>query len=111
MRSMSGFELWNSDTPMGRALRSCFPGNVMSLDIHLELSEVLVHVLYVMLDELRNVDWTQFLFDSEKRESVNTQLDVLSARTGKALTLSLIKQQAEELARFVSEDRKSDVSG
>jgi hypothetical protein len=106
MSNYDGYSLWNSDTPMGRALRDCFPGNVIDLSLRIAEGEMpTVIVRYQMPSELMNVDWTQFLFDSEKKELGGTAIAIVNQKTGNSINLPLTKQQAEQLAEFVKEDK------
>ena len=68
---MDGYSLFNSDTELGRALRENLPGNIKTIDIHIEEGmPVIVTTTEIMADEIVKArTWRTLLSNLQLRES------------------------------------------
>ncbi len=68
---MDGYELFNSDTELGKALRENLPGNIKTIDIHIEEGNlVTVTTTEIMADGIiKAKTWGSILSNLQLQQS------------------------------------------
>lgn len=108
----TGFDVYNSDTPLGKALREALPEEgIKSITIILSADEIAkVHVERILPQSLEDVDWGKFFIDDAEiiRNPTARHLSIGCTETGQRLLLELTDEQVACIAAFaqVVKDRQ-----